>query len=171
MSERLKNYDFYSQLLIIYYSLWLIIITIVDIDTPTIDVSIPTLIVSIIILVMSVFVYAMNFGKRAGEVQKNYTAMQKILGKMKRLSSTIKVEEEYYSILESSENHSTCDFFKVRYDVRNQKEYLKENGVFPCLDYFKYFCCWIKQRLAIILLFLLPIIAVFLNCTYSVKMF
>ncbi len=158
MSERLKHYDFYSQILIIYYSLLLIIVTIVDINNKNIDVSIPTLIFSIIILVMSVFVYAMSFGKRSVEIQKTYTTMQRILSKIKRLSNTSRVEDEYYDLLESSENHNTCDFLKVLHEVRNQKDNEKLNGKFTLGKYLKYFLCVVKTWLIIIILFLLPLV-------------
>jgi len=158
MSERLKHYDFYSQMLIIYYSLLLIIVTIIDINNKNIDVSIPTLIFSIIILVMSVFVYAMSFGKRSVEIQKTYTSMQRILSKIKRLSNTNRIEDEYYDLLESSENHRPCDFLKVLYEVKNQKDNDKLNGKFTWDKSLKYFFCFIKTWFIIIILFLLPLI-------------
>ena len=166
MSERLKHYDFYSQVLIIYYSLLLIIVTIFDINNTNIDVSIPTLIFSIIILVMSVFVYAMSFGKRSVEIQKTYTSMQRILSKIKKLSNTSRVEDEYYELLETSENHNTCDYLKVLYEVRNQKDNEKLNGKFTWTMYIKYFICLVKTWFIIVVLFILPLIWCYL---YSLK--
>ena len=158
MSERLKKYDFYSQMLIIYYSLLLIVITIIDIKIDSIDVSIPSLIFSIIILVISVFVYAMNFSKRSIEAQKTYTTLQRILSKIKRLSNTSRVEDEYYDLMDQSENHNTCDYLKVLYEVRHQKENEKLNGKFTFSKYCKYFWCLVVNWSLIIILFMLPIL-------------
>ncbi len=161
MSERLKMYDFYSQILIIYYSLLLIVITIIDMNNNGIDVSIPTLILSIVILVISIFIYAMNFKQRSLEMQKSYISMQEILNKLNRLSNTSSTEKEYFEILKSTENHSKCDHLKVLYEVRKQKESERLNGKFTWSMIFQFYFCCLKNWFLIITLFLLPIFVYF----------
>ena len=159
MADRLKSYDNWSQFLIIYYSLWLIGVTIYDINTEEIDATISTLILSIVVLVMSVYIYAKDFGKRALETQRIYIEMQRKLGKFSKLKDTAKLEEEYYNILDCSENHQSCDFLKLLYSVRNNLDNKKLNGEFTYEKHFKYLLCFIKQWLLIFMLFLIPIIS------------
>lgn len=161
MTDRLKSYDNYSQFLIIYYSLWLIGVTIYDINNEKVDATISTLILSIIVLVMSVYIYAKDFGKRAIETQRIYIEMQRKLGKFSKLKDTSKLEEEYYNILDCSENHQDCDYLKLLYSVRNNLDNEKLNGKFTYEKYFKYFLCFMHQWLLIVVLFLIPIVSIF----------
>ncbi|HIP28814.1 MAG TPA: SLATT domain-containing protein [Sulfurovum sp.] len=156
-ADRLKNYDFYSQLLIVYYSLCLIVVTISDIYIEKFEASIPTLILSITILVISVYIYAMDFGKRAVKVQNTYVEMQRILNKTGKYKDTKNLEEQYYNILDCSENHNTCDYLKVMYSVRNNGDNDELNGEFIWDKYIQFYMCKIKDWLLIVILFLLPI--------------
>ena len=104
----------------------------------------------------------MNFKQRHLEIKKSYITMQEILNKLNRLSNTTSVEKEYFEILDSTENHSDCDYLKVLYEVKGQKDNEKLNGKFTWSMQFKYYFCWIKNWLLIIVLFLLPICIYFL---------
>ena len=161
MESRLKKYDFYSQGLIVYYSLWLIGLTIYDMDKGDIDMSIPTLILSIVILVLSVYIYAMNFGIRAVKTKQAYVQIQRILSRTGRYKDTKNLEEEYYHILDYSENHNNCDFLQVLYEVRNKEDNDKLNGKFTYNKYLKFVICKIVFYFSIIILLLLPIIGIF----------
>lgn len=159
-SDRLKKYDFYSQLLISYYSLLLIIVTIIDMKIVSFDASMPTLILSITLLVISVYIYAMDFGKRALNLKSTYIELQRILSKISQYKDTKSLEEDYYNILDCSENHNTCDYLQVLFEVRNQKKYLKVNGKFTYDKCLKYGLCAIKQKLLTFSLFILPILMI-----------
>jgi len=165
MADRLKSYDMWSQFLIIYYSLCLIAVTILDMNNNQFDASVPTLILSIIVLVISVFIYAMDYGKRALETQKSYIEMQRKLSKIDKLKDTKKLEEEYYNILDCSENHNHCDYIKVLYSVREQKENEQYNGRFTWMKYLEYYICIFKIKFLIFILFLFPILMLFFSST------
>ena len=165
MADRLKSYDMWSQFLIIYYSLCLIAVTIFDMNDKEFDASVPTLILSIIVLVISVFIYAMDYGKRALETQKSYIEMQRKLSKIDRLKDTKKLEEEYYNILDCSENHNNCDYLKVLYSVRHQKENEVHNGKFTWTMYVAYYFCIFRVKILTSILFLIPILMLFFSST------
>jgi len=161
-SDRLKSNDFISQVLIVYYSLFIITITIVDIQNNSINFEILTLILSILILVISTFIFAMNYKERSLRLQNSYIKIDKIsrqISKKENLNEDIsQLEKEYDDILECSENHSYCDYLKVMFAVRNNKDYIKENQPFTYLSWVSFLYCKVKKVLFVLILFGIPII-------------
>ena len=82
-SERFKRNDLISQILIAYYSFFIIVITIVDIKNDNLNFEILTLILSILILIVSIFIFAMNYKERASVLQTSYVLMSKLYEKIK----------------------------------------------------------------------------------------
>ncbi len=165
-SERLKQNDLWSQILIVYYSLFIIMITIIDIKNDNINFEILTLILSILILVISVFIFSMNYKERSIKLQTSYIKLRKIyrnvLEKEKNNESIDELFKEYDSILECTENHSQCDYLKVMYEVRNNEKYKEQNGNFTFINYCSYYWCKFKNKLFILILFILPIFVLFI---------
>ena len=159
-AERLKSNDFISQVLIAYYSLFIITITIIDMKNNDLNFEVLTLILSILILVMSVFVFAMNYKERSLRFQNSYIKIDKISREVNRKEKDgqdiSQLEKEYDDILECSENHSSCDYLQVMFDVRNEKGY--NNKPFTCISWLSFLWCKGKKVLYILILFIMPII-------------
>lgn len=171
-SERLKNNDFISQILITYYSLFLVIVSLVDLKSEKIkvnllpigngilEVSFLSLILSIILLVVSVFVFSMNYKERSLRLQTSYIKMNRIYRELKKKETDgedySKLLEEFDSILELTENHSECDYYKVLFQVRNETNYYNEP--FDFLKYMSLIKCIVMKFILILTLVLTPII-------------
>lgn len=159
-SERLKYNDFISQLLITYYSLFIIVISIIDISNTKSNFGTLTLILSILILVVSVFVFSMNFKERSLKLQYTYIKMDNLWLEMKKREKDGKdiseLKLEYSNLLECSENHSECDYLKVLYSVRNNNN--PNNEPFTKMNRVQYGFCKFQRFFFISILFLIPII-------------
>lgn len=169
-SERLKTNDLLSQILITYYSLFIIVITIIDMKDDALNFETLTLILSILILVVSTFVFSRNYKERSLMIQAAYIKMgkiyRKVVEKEKNNQDNSDLEEEYNDILSYTENHTECDFLQVMYEGRKDKIYLSINGRWDCSKHLRWLWCKFAKYLFVFLLFVTPIIvllAVFYN--------
>ena len=112
----------------------------------------------------------MNFKERSLRTQVTYIKMKKILRKFDTLKDTKALEEDYYELLDNSENHTECDYLKVLYNVRTETQYKENNGKFGFTKHISYYWCMFKNFGLIILLFIAPIFFIifkFLSCSLS----
>jgi len=169
-SERFKSNDFISQVLIVYYSLFIIIVTVVDIQNKEFNFEVFTLILSITLLIVSVFILSMNFKERSLKLQNCYIKLDKIYREMEIKEDNnhdiSQLKSKYYNILDLTENHTTCDFLKVEFEVRNEnkqnendsnkKQY--DNKPFTWDKWILLGICIFKRYVLISFFFLIPII-------------
>lgn len=160
-SERLKSNDSVSQFLIIYYSFFLIVITILDSNKLlNKDYNEVILILSILILVVSVYVLSKNFKERSLRLQSSYNKMNRIYRevlKKENLGEDISsLEKEYDDLIELTENHSNCDYLQVLYDVKEQKEY--DNEPFTISKSISLCICKMKRFFVVFVLLIIPIL-------------
>lgn len=167
-AERLKRNDYISQVLLTYYSLFLIIITIVDMENDNMNFEILILILSIMILVLSVFTFSMNYKERSLTLKSAYIKMSKIRREVlkKEANKTSKgtpidlsiEEQKYDDILEFTENHSMCDYIKVMHAVKDNEYYEDVNGDFTVASWTKFLFCIFRRIFFSSILFLIPMI-------------
>lgn len=129
-----------------------------------------TLILSISILVISTFIFSRNYKERSLMIQTAYIKIGKIYRKVLEKENSNQdfsnLEEEYDDILGYTENHSSCDYMQVMYEVRNNKKYQDVNGNFGYADWISWLWCKIAKYLFVFLLIITPII-VFLVAIYN----
>lgn len=107
--SRLKNADMMSQILIAWYSVCLIGISLLDLSQTyrVRDVSVMTAILSVAVLATSIFIPGRNFGVRAARFRDCYLQLQQIY----RSTETPEGKAEAYaSVLRLFENHSQIDY-------------------------------------------------------------
>ncbi len=159
-SDRLKDNDLLSQIFLTYYSLFIIIITIIDIQDDNLNFEVLTLVLSILILVVATFMFSMDFKGRYLRLQSSYIKIYKIyretLKKEENDEDTSEQEKRYHDILECTENHNTCDYMQVMYEVRNNEEYKKVNPPFTFLSWTSFLFCKIKKIFYIVVFFSIP---------------
>ncbi|MFA7090995.1 MAG: SLATT domain-containing protein [Arcobacteraceae bacterium] len=164
-SERLKTNDLLSQILITYYSLFIIIIVIIDMNNTDLNFEILTLVLSILILVVSTFIFSRNYKERSLMIQSAYIKMDKIYREMqekeRKEEDIADLKEQYNTILELTENHSTCDFLQVMYEVRKDKRYIAVNGKWDYSKCLQWLWCKTAKYLFVFSLFIVPIIVLF----------
>lgn len=170
-SERFKKNDLISQILIAYYSFFIIAITIVDMKIEKLNFEILTLILSILIVIVSIFIFAMNYKERALILQTSYILMSKLYDDI--LEKEIKKEDysdlknQYNMIISLTENHSDDDYLQVMYEVRNQKKYEEVNGRWTWEKDIKRWMYKIKHFITLLFLFILPIIILIISISFQ----
>lgn len=166
-SERFKKNDLISQILIAYYSFFIIVITIVDIKNDNLNFEILSLILSILILIVSIFIFAMNYKERALVLQTSYVLMSKLYEKIKEKENKKdkydELRNQYDMIVSLTENHSSSDYLEVMYEVKNNKDYEQVNGKWTFSKSVKIWIYKLTRFLKILFLFILPIIIVIMS--------
>jgi hypothetical protein len=165
-SSRLKNNDIISQSLIIYYSLFIVGLTIFDMKHKYVNMETLTLVLSIIILTISVFILSMDYKSRSEKLLTLNIKLDKLFYKAIKYKDdkqkTEIIHKKYLSLLESSENHSSYDFLKVRYEVKDDEKYKDLNSKFKYSDYFSYYFHPILKFLIILFFVSIPIFILYL---------
>lgn len=124
--KRLKSNHTHTQLLLVVYSLFGAILSVVILrhnDLLGADTDIVMAVFSIVILVISLVLTNFNFKERSDNFRKNYIHLQKIYFKVKKLEKESQdltnVSDEYNEVLLSIENHELIDDICAR--VENYK--------------------------------------------------
>ena len=120
-SERFKRNDLISQILIAYYSFFIIVITIVDIKNDNLNFEILTLILSILILIVSIFIFAMNYKERASVLQTSYVLMSKLYEKIKEKENK---KDKYDELRNQYDMIDLISIMNCEYTNNNIKEEL-----------------------------------------------
>ncbi len=162
-SERLNSNDFWSQLLIAYYSICLIILTIIDMESESSNFTILSLVLSILILTTSIFVVSMNYKERSLILKTSYVKMAKLYSSVKNRENKnnhnyTDLENQYNTIIEITENHSTYDYMELLNSIKNNDNYEKTNPKWTKLCSLKLLCLRTQRFTIFLFLFLIPII-------------
>jgi len=167
-SERLLNWAKYIEFINIYFSIWIIILSILSIVWNDENLSIISLICSITLTITITYANATNYRERAATFKHNYIELQLLLDELSYTASDDKnkimlISKKYAEILESSENHTPMDMYKMKCEVANNDMMItvKEKMVYY----------WKKTEEFILKLFLVvvPIIVIFVVIFFSSK--
>lgn len=161
-SERFKQNDLISQILIAYYSFCIILINILDIKNEHLNFEVLTLVLSILILIVSIFIFAMNYKERALLLKTSYIEMDKIyrdiLEKERNNDDFHDLKDKYNVIVSLTENHSYYDYLQVLFELKDKQEYEKINGKWTFYKGFTRLKYKFLRAITIIFLFILPVI-------------
>lgn len=144
LSERLKRYNLFFQLLIIWYSFLLIVITIFFKNELIFQDLILTL--SIGVLVFSSLIAGMNYPERAIKAQILYTQLDFLYSQVDKATEDQKesLYKQYTDLIALTENHSEqLDFLKVKYSLRNEDKDKYPNP--PALKWYEYIIYWLEK--------------------------
>lgn len=131
-SERIKKTDTRVQILIIYFSIVLVALSIWDFqysNSPNKIGSYLILVMSIALTMSSIFCSSRNYQERCINLKYNYIALDRLYCKVEALSDEyLSVEKldnyynEYCSLLESVENHNNIDYINAIWGVVEEKK-------------------------------------------------
>ncbi|EOX5952763.1 SLATT domain-containing protein [Providencia rettgeri] len=159
--KRLLNLNFYSQFLVLWYSVFLAGYSVYSLvsppDGPKESAIMTTL--SISVMVITIFISSMNFKGRSLLVKECYEQLGLMYVKAKnKMNDDIILESEYKDILSMSENHVEKDFccavVEEYYSTKN-KSLLSKHPT--CQQYIYYWLYKIKNLIVIMFLFFLPV--------------
>ena len=158
--SRLQHCALLSQIILIYYSVLLVVFSIVDFLHNNQNMSLVLIFGSISLLTVSVFLLSQKYIERAYAMRHCYLSLGKILNKVENaearqdVSKLSLINDEYMDILNGLENHSNYDFLYFRFSRKNDEK----SGLsrFTLFDYIKFIWARIWRALLIIFLFLVP---------------
>lgn len=110
--RRLLKLDFYLQLLLIWYSFFLVAYSILSLVNPAEGNSESAVMISlsVLVLVMTLFISGMDLKGRAMLIKQCYEQLSVIYTKSKITHDIQALDVEYQGVLSISENHSEYDF-------------------------------------------------------------
>ena len=166
--KRLKFNEFCSNFILVYYSLSILIVSIVTLTEKDFygnieHTNLMSTILSAIILVTSLMIVNVNYQLRAVRMRDNYLELQKLYEEIKlhmEHNSIINQHDEekfknhYVSILEKHENHITFD------DIANRLQTETNRGV-SCYEKFLYYGYRIVKWMLLIAIIILPTYLIF----------
>lgn len=127
----LKTNDF-LQFIIVYYSAWVIGISLVAIFIPRDWLNFSSIVSSIMLSFASVYLPSQKYTDRANNLKENYTKLSKLEFELELLedegltSESIKnISDSYQDIISQAENHKEIDFYRTQEDNKDNKAITK----------------------------------------------
>lgn len=160
--KRLTQYSLITEVLIIWYSLLLVVFSIISLTNNSFNLSLYGVVGSIFTLVASVYLLSQRFAERASAMRGHYISLDILEKKVleaennKETKNLLQYRELYGKELNSIENHSDNDYLRLRWTRRNDKrtslpEWTKK-------DFLSIIWVFIRGFLIIVLLISAPII-------------
>lgn len=159
-AERLLKYMKHSEILIPYYSIFLIAITILPKTINQDIINFASVLGSVFVIVISLLISNQKFEKRATDMKNQYIKLQGLLTRLEKDSQSCdKIDKEYSLILSETENHKQADYLKLMIQLRNDKEStVNKPSLIDFIQYFySNFCC----ILLFVLAYMSPIVFIF----------
>jgi hypothetical protein len=170
-SERLKCWDDFLYKINVYYSIFVVILSIWNLNQESSTnnkISLALLILSVIAFSFTLVVSALNHKERSLNLKSNYILLDKLYSELQLLKSkpTMSAEElhsidiAYKDLLTSTENHESIDYYS--YLLTNEKKLssFSEERQANIKTYIRFFK-W-TQRIFKILLIIAPLLLPFL---------
>ncbi len=160
--KRLKLYDVVSHLVLIWYSLWLLCLTVFSKSfepfVGAIGIGELATFLSASVLVLSVTTWGFKFGTKAALHRDCYLELERLLANS---SADKDSDTEYAEIKKRYPNHSTYDldavFFR-RILIRGEEiENSRGKVTFGFLAGFLYCITWVAEKLILLFAFALPV--------------
>jgi hypothetical protein len=161
--KRLKSKSCISEILIIYYSFLLVVVSIYGLAFPNDHTSMLNMLLalgSIAVLIISVVISGRKYAERALEMRICYTDLDLIYEKCLKAENNnednqlLEIHESYSRILRSIENHSDYDYLSLRYAHRNDIKFTQSK--LSCSEILFYYYSKGWRRGVIALLFMFP---------------
>ena len=168
---RYKRYYHFFEYLLVYYALFPVAFSIINLRTDSQPVNIAAVVASVIVLVLSVFLSAQKFFEKGEGYKSCYIQLQRLYQQIQHSPSggpdsgvqdEAKISDQYHSILELSDNHSPFDYLTLK--IQKRKTATKDKTVeeVTTLDWVQYYWHFLYVSLGIAVAFLLPIAGSFL---------
>ena len=116
--KRIMEKEHFTENINIYYSCLLVIYSIIPYVFPQIRLSFVTLFLTVLLTISVVYIKGLKYKERARDYRKNYTELQKLEFRLSHVKTDEElcssgIEEDYCTLLDSTENHTTFDFYKT----------------------------------------------------------
>lgn len=121
-SERLAKYDVISQIIINYYAIYLVALSILDLYEKQTDFSLLLVVGSLMVASTAIFLSARNFKERSLNFKNCYTQLNSMCRYVKRAEEEerdgdlIELEKKYDQFINNFENHLNIDYLQFKYN-------------------------------------------------------
>lgn len=181
-AERLIYLSYCTQILIIYYTLFIIGFSIWEFSNMAAPhgVTILTLISSVALLAMSIFFSLQNYRERALKLKYCYISLDELIDELElmemelpqldKTTSTQKIKNinmRYLDLQKEHENHKPIDYYKLIVNNKITKNESQEIYKLSWQENFYYYKNIIFHYLLMIGLFLLPFISIYVLLRWS----
>lgn len=162
-SERLNRFDFFSKLILVYYSAFILCISIFDFVNPNSNLSFSLIVSSLLVLIASLFIASRNFKERSISFKQGYIRLNQLLENYTSKQDVDddqinnKLSDEYFNVLNLTENHSEFDYLIVKLKLSSEEPTLKISA----REKFSLFFIIILRYLFVTVLFIIPILTLF----------
>ncbi len=167
--KRLLFNEKISNIVMIWYSLCLVFVSIWSLIHSSQFINIMLLSSSIAILVVSVFLYSQKYSERAVQMRQCYIRLDELAAKSEiaelnnEIASAQNIHETYSDVLSNIENHIDYDYHRFRYSKRNDPQL---SPPFRWEERANYYWEHGLRWVGVLLLFLFPLIAGYLLHNY-----
>ncbi|MSA70660.1 SLATT domain-containing protein [Holdemania massiliensis] len=158
-SERLLSHAKYIEILNVYYSIFIILISLFSLSKQDNFLSIFSLACSIVLTISIVYANTIGYRERSVALKQNYINLQLLLDQLSYIESgdsksILIISDKYAELLKSSENHSQFDMYKFQSTCTDAE--LSMSKTEKILYYSHFSLIWIWK----IGLFILPVATV-----------
>lgn len=155
-SERLLRLERFIQFINIYYSCFICILSVYGLTITNNKIGVISTILSIILTISIVYLNSQNFGQRSQQLKVNYISLQKLIFKLDRLdenttNNLTEYRNEYSDLLASCENHSVCDYYRIRLSTEELNWKSTIRITYYACKIFKYFWEFVAVLIPILL--------------------
>jgi len=164
--KRLLFNDLSSQLVLLWYSIFTVSVSILELKSPSTNgyFAVTMVSLSVLILCASMFIGNRNFKERAMLLKNCYELLSEVEIKTKQDNANIiDINKEYQNILNVSENHSDIDFkyALVSEYLNNHKPHDKLTRLPTTFNFIEVIIFKIFNFLKLAVFFILPIITIY----------
>lgn len=157
---RLQLYDMLSKIFMIFFSLFLVFLSIWNFIYPSQYSGFLLICCAIALLAVSIFLSSQKFGERALSMRNCYLRLDDLYFKVKNAEegnseSLQEFNTIYNDILRNIENHSEYDYLRLKFSLRNKETTLPP---FSKIDYCSLIIRTLIFGICILAVFLLPFI-------------
>lgn len=118
-SERLLSHAKYIEILNVYYSIFVIILSLISLTEQDQMLSMISLSCSIVLTISIIYANAAGYRERSFSLKQNYIALQLLLDQLSYINdndskAVIDIGKQYAELLKSSENHIPIDLYPLK---------------------------------------------------------
>lgn len=159
-SERLLRSAKFVEFLNVYYSIFLIILSLFSLIKHNDNFSLVSIILSIILTISIIYANATGLRDRSTALKQNYIDLQILLDQLFLMETPnnqkelLSISEKYAELLKMSENHLSIDFYKLKSTSSDESLTMNKK---EWVEYILFILWYILRRL---LLIAIPVIGV-----------
>ena len=161
-SERLLRFGKFIDFINIYYSLFLIFLSLISISPYAANskiLSYVSLAGSVGLTISIVYATSLRCKQRSEEFKRNYIALQKLLCILNYATGDIsKIENKYHALLSNVENHKNIDYLNVVRIGQDKNNPMTLGKWFSVLGFYTGDCIWKSMLLILPVAYIISIL-------------